>query len=115
MVQSTARAFAERVLAPRAAERDRTGTFPVEELAELGRMGLLGVNVPAELGGAEAGTIAYSLAMEAVAGGCASTSVAMAVTNMVAEVIVKYAADEVCRGGVARRTTGGAIAGRVRV
>ncbi len=111
LVQGTARAFAERVLAPRAAQRDRDGSFPVEELAELGRMGLLGVNVPAELGGAEAGTIAYSLAMEAVAGGCASTSVAMAVTNMVAEVLVKYAAPELSHEVVPRLTSGAAVAG----
>ena len=44
LVQKTARDFATRVLAPRAAERDRLELFPVEELRSLAELGLLGLN-----------------------------------------------------------------------
>src|SRR5262245_34169451 len=87
LIARTAREYAERALAPAAAERDRTGRFPEAELGELGRLGLLGVNVPEALGGSEAGAVAYALAMMEVARADASVAVAMAVTNMVAEVV----------------------------
>ncbi|MSP63018.1 MAG: acyl-CoA dehydrogenase, partial [Myxococcales bacterium] len=111
MVAETARGFADRELAPRAAERDRTSRFPEAELAALARLGLLGVNVPEALGGAEAGAVAYSLAMQEVAGADASVSVAMAVTNMVAEVVVRFGTDEQKQRHVPRLTSGEYIAG----
>ncbi len=86
-VQSAARAFAQDRVKPGAAERDRTERFPKELFAEMAELGLLGVNVPAELGGAEAGAVAYALAVREIAQACASTSVTMAVTNMCAELI----------------------------
>jgi alkylation response protein AidB-like acyl-CoA dehydrogenase len=111
LVQKTAREFATRVLAPRAAERDRRELFPFEELRQLGELGLLGVNVPAELGGAEAGPVAYALAMQEIACADASVAVAMAVTNMVGEVICAFGTDEQKRRCVPRLTSGAAIAG----
>src|ERR1700744_6273972 len=89
LVRDTAREFATRELAPKAAARDRSEEFPVEELRALGRLGLLGVNTPEPLGGAAAGVVAYSLAMTEVARADASVAVAMAVTNMVGEGIVR--------------------------
>jgi alkylation response protein AidB-like acyl-CoA dehydrogenase len=86
-VVARARALAEGLLAPRAVERDRHEQFPVEELGELARAGLLGVNVPAALGGAEAGAVGYALAIMEIARADASVAVAMAVTNMAAELI----------------------------
>ena len=88
-VQRTAREVAERLLAPKAAARDVSGEFPVAELAELGRLGLLGIAVGDDLGGAGAGTVAYSLAMQELARVDASVAVAVSVTNMVAELIAK--------------------------
>jgi alkylation response protein AidB-like acyl-CoA dehydrogenase len=111
LVQKTAREFADRELAPRAAERDRTGTFPVAELRALADLGLLGVNIPAALGGAEAGPVAYALAMQEIARGDASVAVAMAVTNMVGEVICKFGSDAQQRRTVPRLTSGAAVAG----
>lgn len=94
LIQKTARDFAKNELAPKAQERDEKGTFPTEELAQLAELGLMGVNVPEEYGGTEAGVIAYSLAITELAKGCASTTVAVAVTNMVAEVICKFGTEE---------------------
>ncbi len=87
LIARTARDFAERRLAPNAAARDRDGTFPVEELRELGALGLLGVAVPEELGGSGAGAVAYSLVMQELARVDASVAVAVSVTNMVAELV----------------------------
>ncbi|MCU1277145.1 MAG: Butyryl-CoA dehydrogenase [bacterium] len=111
LVRDTAREFAERELAPKAAARDRSGAFPVEELRALAKLGLLGVNLPEALGGAQAGVVAYSLAMTEVARADASVSVAMAVTNMVGEVIVKFGTDEQQRAWVPRLTSGAALVG----
>ncbi len=111
LVQKTARDFAARVLAPRAAERDRKSLFPVAELRQLAELGLLGVNIPSELGGAEAGPVAYALAMQEIARADASVAVAMAVTNMVGEVICAFGTDEQKRRCVPRLTSGQAIAG----
>src|SRR5581483_5779190 len=111
MVAEAAREFARRELAPRAAERDRTGAFPTRELKQLADLGLLGVNLPEAYGGAQAGVVAYSLAMTEVARADASVSVAMAVTNMVGEVIHKFGTDEQRQKYIPRLTSGQAIAG----
>jgi alkylation response protein AidB-like acyl-CoA dehydrogenase len=94
MVQKTARDFATRSIEPHAAEIDRKERFPREILKGLADLGLMAVNVPAALGGSEAGVVAYSLAMQEVARACASTAVTMAVTNMVGEVIARFGTDE---------------------
>jgi alkylation response protein AidB-like acyl-CoA dehydrogenase len=89
LVQRTSRDYAARVLAPRAAERDRTGEFPERELRELAGLGMLGVAVPEELGGAGAGPVAYALSLTELAAADPSVAVAVSVTNMVAELIAR--------------------------
>jgi alkylation response protein AidB-like acyl-CoA dehydrogenase len=90
LVRDTARAYAQKSLAPVAGQLDKECRFPREQLLELAELGLMGVNVPEEYGGAEAGAVAYALAMMEIAQGCASTAVIMGVNNMVAEVICKF-------------------------
>ncbi len=111
LVRDTARDFATRELAPTAAARDRSEEFPVAEMGALAKLGLLGVNIPESLGGAAAGVVAYSLAMTEVARADASVSVAMSVTNMVGEVIVRFGSDEQQRAFVPRLTSGAALSG----
>ncbi|HKQ70952.1 MAG TPA: acyl-CoA dehydrogenase family protein [Polyangiaceae bacterium] len=111
LVQKTARDFAEQRLAPRAAQIDAEGLFPFGELEALAGLGMMGVNVPAALGGAEAGAVAYALAMIEIARGCASTAVTMAVTNMVAEIIGRYGTDEQRAAHVPKLTSGEYVAG----
>lgn len=111
LIQKTTREFVDRAILPVAAELDRSERFPKEILAELARLGLMGVNLPASLGGAEAGVVAYSLAMMEVARGCASTAVTMAVTNMVGEVIAKFGTEEQRSRYVPRLTSGEYVAG----
>ncbi len=111
LIQKSARDFATRVLAPRAAERDRTERWPVEELHELAKLGLLGVNVPAAYGGSEAGAVAYALAMMEIARGDASVAVAMAVTNMAAELICAWGSEAQKREHVAKLVGGPYLVG----
>src|SRR5687768_12176257 len=111
MVRDTARAFAEKTLRPRAAEFEAQQKVPHEVLREMASLGLMGVNIPESLGGAEAGVVAYSLAMTEIARGCASTAVTMAVTNMVAEVIAKFGTPAQRENYVPRLASGELVAG----
>ncbi len=94
IIRDTARQFAKRELAPVAAQRDAQDIFPKKELLALADIGLLGVNVPEEYGGMEAGVVAYSLVITELAKACAATTVAVAVTNMVAEVICQFGTED---------------------
>lgn len=94
MVQKAARDYASRVIMPEAAAIDKEERFPREILKGLADLGLMAVNVPEEFGGAQAGPVAYALAMQEVARACASTAVTMAVTNMVGEVIATFGTQE---------------------
>ncbi len=111
LVQRTARDAAERILLPRAAARDVSSEFPLAEMRELAALGLLGIAVPEALGGADAGTVAYSLALQELAWGDGSVAVTVSVTNMVAELIAKYATPELAAAWVPRLVSGELIAG----
>ena len=93
LIADSARDFAARVVAPRAAELDKTGAFPTETVRGLAEQGLLGVNLASRWGGAEAGVVSYALAMTEIAKACASTAVTMAVTNMVGEVVQAFGSE----------------------
>jgi alkylation response protein AidB-like acyl-CoA dehydrogenase len=90
LVQKTARDFAARVLTPQAKAIDENEKIPDDVLRGLADLGLMAVNVAPELGGGGAGAVAYALAMQEIAKGCASTAVTMAVTNMVGEVVAAF-------------------------
>jgi len=110
-VQEMARRYAQEELAPRARERDRNALFPFEELKQLAGLGLLGVNVPEELGGAAAGAVAYALAITELAAADSSVAVAVAVTNMCAELITQFGTPAQRQKYVGQITSGDAIAG----
>jgi butyryl-CoA dehydrogenase len=84
LVRDTARAFAEERLAPFAAQWDRDHAFPRDAIAEMGRLGFLGMLVPEEWGGAAADHVSYALAIEEIAAGCGAVSTIMSVHNSVA-------------------------------
>lgn len=81
MIQQAARKFARDKIAPIAAEFDESGEFPYETIKEMGRLGLMGIEVPEEYGGAGLDTIAYVLAMVEVSKADASHGVIMSVNN----------------------------------
>lgn len=60
----------------------------------LAENGFMGLNIDADYGGSEAGTVAYALAMEQFGRACASTTVAVSITNMVGEVIQSCGSEE---------------------
>ncbi len=81
MIQATAREFAAREIAPKAAELDKASRWPAEILAKMAELGLLGVAIPQEHGGAGMDAMSYALAMEEISFGCASCGVIMSVNN----------------------------------
>ncbi|MEW6430453.1 MAG: acyl-CoA dehydrogenase family protein [Myxococcota bacterium] len=111
LIRDTARTFARDVVAPRARDTDRLERFPEDVYRQMGELGLLGVNVPPEYGGAGAGVVAYSLAMMEISAACASTSVGMAVTNMCAELITQFGTEAQKQKYVTALVSGKAVAG----
>jgi alkylation response protein AidB-like acyl-CoA dehydrogenase len=83
MTRDMVRAFADDRVAPGAAVRDRTGEFPHDLMREIGELGLLGMCVPEEYGGAGMDVLSYLLAVEELARADASVAVTMSVTNSV--------------------------------
>jgi alkylation response protein AidB-like acyl-CoA dehydrogenase len=77
MIQAMVREFARKVLAPTAAERDRTKEFPTENLKKMGELGLLGMMVPMAYGGEGADTLGYVAALDEVAYSCAASAVVL--------------------------------------
>ncbi|WP_343224918.1 acyl-CoA dehydrogenase family protein [Novilysobacter ciconiae] len=81
MIQDVARRIAQEKIAPSAEHHDRTGEFPLENIRTLGENGLMGIEVPAEYGGAGMDPIAYVLAMVEIAAADAAHSTIVSVNN----------------------------------
>ncbi|HZO82820.1 MAG TPA: acyl-CoA dehydrogenase family protein [Candidatus Binataceae bacterium] len=73
--RETARRFARERLSTASVETDRTHRFPAEAIAELGRLGMMGVFIPQQYGGAGLDHVSYALVIEELAVECASTAV----------------------------------------
>jgi len=82
-IRDAVREFAEAEIAPGVAEREREERFPREIVQKLGKMGILGMMVPEEHGGAGLDALSYIVAVEELARVCASTAVIMSVNNSV--------------------------------
>jgi short-chain 2-methylacyl-CoA dehydrogenase len=67
LIRETVRTFASERIAPVAEELDRESRFPYELVADLGELGLMGVPIPEEYGGAGADTVSYAIAVEELA------------------------------------------------
>ena len=83
LLRDTMRAFAQDELAPHAAQWDREHAFPREALRSLGRLGALGVVVPAKWDGAGMDYLSLALALEEIAAGDGATSTIVSVQNSV--------------------------------
>lgn len=83
LIRDTARQFAHEQLAPQAAAWDREARFPKEAVAAMGELGLMGMLVPPDWGGAGADHVSYALALMEVAAGDGSCSTIMSVHNSV--------------------------------
>jgi len=83
MIRDMARQFAQERLAPHAADWDASARFPAEAVNAMGELGLMGMLVPEEWGGAGVDLVAYALAVEELAAGDGSCSTIMTVHNSV--------------------------------
>ncbi len=83
LIRDTARAFARDRLAPFAAEREAAGEIPRAVIAEMGALGLMGMTVPPEWGGAGADHVSYALALAEVAAAHGAISTVMSGHNSV--------------------------------
>jgi alkylation response protein AidB-like acyl-CoA dehydrogenase len=94
-IQALARAFAEAEIEPNAAAWDREHAFPRELLGRLGDLGLMGVCVPEEYGGAGADFLSYILVLEELSRADAGVGVTVAVhTSAVTLPILAFGTDE---------------------
>ncbi|MGQ9594064.1 MAG: acyl-CoA dehydrogenase [Anaerolineae bacterium] len=78
MFRRMVREFAEKEVAPRAAETDETGQFPWPIVEKMAALGLMGLPIPEEYGGAGADTLSYAIAVEEIARACGSTAITLA-------------------------------------
>jgi butyryl-CoA dehydrogenase len=83
LLREQVRRFAEERIRPGVQERDRAHRFPAEIVGEMGEMGLLGMLVGEEYGGAGADVLTYAIVVEELARVCAATAVTMSVSNSV--------------------------------
>jgi len=81
MIQAAAREFARNEIAPVAGEYDASGQFPTETIRKAGELGFMGVEVPAEYGGAGLDPVAYALMIEEIAAADAAHSTIVSVNN----------------------------------
>ncbi|MFC6659528.1 acyl-CoA dehydrogenase [Deinococcus multiflagellatus] len=89
------RDYARAELAPKAAEYDRSGEYPREQLRGLAELGLLGATVPERWGGAGLDSVTYALCLEEIAAADASVAVIVSVQNGLPEqMILRYGTDE---------------------
>jgi len=94
-IQSVARDFAQKRIAPIAAEFDKSGEFPLETIKEMGALGLMGIEVPHEYGGAGLDPIGYALAMiEIAAADCAHSTIMSVNNTLYCNGILKYGNEE---------------------
>jgi butyryl-CoA dehydrogenase len=106
MIRDMVRDFTEKNIKPVAALYDEEKQFPYQNLKRMAELGLMGMNIPVEFGGAEVGVVAHSLAITEIAKGCASHAVTASVTNMVAEVIFEFGKEEIRRKHVPKLCNG---------
>jgi len=95
MLRDAVREFARREIAPIAAEFDETGEFPLDTIRKMGDMGLMGVEIPEDYGGAGMDTIAYVLAVIEIAKADAAHSTVMSVNNsLVNYAVLRFGTEE---------------------
>ena len=95
MLRDEVRRFAEEVVKPIAKEVDADGRFPTESLIPAAEMGLMGVAVPEQWGGAGMDVLSYAIVIEEISRVCGSTGVILSVNNsLVCDPIMLFGNDE---------------------
>jgi alkylation response protein AidB-like acyl-CoA dehydrogenase len=95
MIRDAARDFAQKEIAPIAAEFDESGEFPHKTIQKMGDMGFMGIEVPEAYGGAGMDTLSYVLALEEISKVDAAHGVIMSVNNsLYCHGILKFGTEE---------------------
>ena len=95
LIRDTVRTFARERVAPVAAELDLEGRFPTELVAELAELGLMGLPIPEEHGGAGGDTVSYAIAIEELTRIDSSVAITVAAhTSLGTMPILLYGSDE---------------------
>src|SRR5919199_1063086 len=111
LVRQTVREFAAERVAPLAEELDREERFPYGLVAELGELGLMGVPVPDEYGGAGGDTISYALAVEELTRVDSSVAITVAAhTSLGTMPILMFGSEEQKREWLPRLPSGRELA-----
>jgi len=84
MIRELARDFAEKVIAPRAEEMERTGEFPYDITAKMGELGMMGIPFPEEYGGSGGDWVSLHLCIDELSRGDATFGALLDVTTSVA-------------------------------
>ena len=101
------RDFADNELAPVAGQHDKEHRFPAEQIATMGELGLMGIIIPSEYGGAGLDPLAYAVACEEISRGCASAGVIMSVnTSLFCDPVLKFGSDEQKAGALTECASG---------
>jgi alkylation response protein AidB-like acyl-CoA dehydrogenase len=107
MLQQAVRKFAQEKIVPVATEYDESGDFPLDTIRQMGQMGLMGIEVPEDYGGAGMDTIAYVLTMIEVSKADASHGTIVSVNNsLFNNAIMKFGTEEQIRKYVTPVATG---------
>jgi short/branched chain acyl-CoA dehydrogenase len=94
LVRSTVRDFARERVAPVAEELDREGRFPYELVEGMAELGLMGMTIPEEYGGAGADTLSYAIAVEELTRVDSSVAITMAAHHSLGTLPIYYFGDE---------------------
>jgi alkylation response protein AidB-like acyl-CoA dehydrogenase len=94
MLQSLAKDFAQKEVAPKAAEIDRTGQFPIDLAKEIGKRGFQGLPYPEKYGGSGAGYVSFVLVLEQLCQASVSVGAIMAVNTVPEEGIFRFGNEE---------------------
>lgn len=95
LIRDAAREFAQKEIAPIAAEFDASGAFPTETIRQAGALGFMGIEVPEEYGGAGLDSICYVLVMEEISAADAAHGTIVSVNNsLVAVPLLEFGTEE---------------------
>jgi alkylation response protein AidB-like acyl-CoA dehydrogenase len=106
LIEDTVRDFARTAVRPRAAEIDKTDSFPSDLYGEMARLGLLGMTLPPEYGGSGADTLSWALAQEELATGSAAVADAQMVCKLMCDVILANASEDIKQRYLPRMAAG---------
>ena len=95
LMQQLMRSFAETEVKPLAAEIDETEQYPRATVTKMAKNGMLGINIPAEYGGAGADSLSYVIAIEELAKVCATTAIIMSAhTSLACGPLLSFGTEE---------------------